>query len=56
MVLKTPKNYYINSDKSKLQIEIIHNYLSKEAYWCKRDFSLSSGTKYRRLSVFWCLF
>ena len=27
--------FYISTDKTKLDIEVIHNYLSKESYWAK---------------------
>lgn len=33
--LKIPENYNISDDKTKLQIEVIYQYLSEEAYWCK---------------------
>jgi len=32
---KIPNNYHISDDKTKLQIEVIHQYLNKEAYWSK---------------------
>jgi GNAT superfamily N-acetyltransferase len=32
---KLIKSYLFSTDKSKLQVEVIHNYLSKESYWAK---------------------
>lgn len=32
---KTIDNYLISNDKTKLQIEVIHNYLSIDSYWAK---------------------
>ncbi len=29
------KDYFISTDKKKLDPEVIHNYLSKESYWAK---------------------
>lgn len=29
------KQFHISSNKSKLDIKVIHNYLSKESYWAK---------------------
>ena len=29
------ENYFISSDKSKLDVDVIYNYLSKESYWAK---------------------
>lgn len=28
-------NYFITTDKSKLQVDVIHQFLSKESYWAK---------------------
>lgn len=30
-----PENYTISDDKSKLQLQVIHSYLSLESYWAK---------------------
>lgn len=32
---KTQGDYLFSTDKSKLQIEVIHHYLSKESYWAQ---------------------
>ncbi|MDX2174499.1 MAG: GNAT family N-acetyltransferase [Bacteroidota bacterium] len=32
---KNIDNYLISNDKTKLQMEVIHNYLSMESYWAK---------------------
>lgn len=32
---KTVGDYVFSNDKSKLQVEIIHSYLSKESYWAQ---------------------
>lgn len=29
------KDFYISTDKSKMDIETIHHYLSEESYWAK---------------------
>ena len=34
-MLILPANYSISTDKSKLQIGVIHNYLSTQSYWPK---------------------
>ncbi len=36
--------YYISTNKSKLNIELIHDYLSNHSYWAKRR-SLETVTK-----------
>jgi len=32
---KTVGHFLFSNDKSKLQVDVIHNYLSKESYWAK---------------------
>lgn len=32
---KTIDNYFISNDKTKLQMEVIHHYLSIDSYWAK---------------------
>ena len=34
-MLELPANYTISNDKSRLQIDVIHHYLSTESYWAK---------------------
>jgi GNAT superfamily N-acetyltransferase len=35
MFEKTINNYLLSTDKNKLQVSVIHNYLSKESYWAQ---------------------
>jgi len=32
---KNVNSYFFSTDKSKLQLDVIHNYLSKESYWAQ---------------------
>jgi GNAT superfamily N-acetyltransferase len=34
-MLELPAHYTISTDKSKLQLDVIHHYLSTESYWAK---------------------
>lgn len=33
--MENQQDFYISTDKSKMDIEIIHKYLSEESYWAK---------------------
>ena len=35
MLEKTINNYLFSTDKNKLQVSVIHDYLSKESYWAQ---------------------
>jgi GNAT superfamily N-acetyltransferase len=35
MYEKVINNYLFSTDRSKLQLDVIHNYLSKESYWAQ---------------------
>ena len=35
MYEKSINNYLFSTDKNKLQLKVIHDYLSKESYWAQ---------------------
>jgi GNAT superfamily N-acetyltransferase len=51
IIEETKGDYTLSNDPSKIQLEVIHNYLSKESYWaknipfetCKRSIENSIG-------------
>ena len=50
---KTKGDYLISTDPSKLNVEVIHNYLSQESYWAK-DIPFETVKKiYRTFFMFW---
>lgn len=61
-IINEQKNdYLITTDRSKLELKIIHNYLAKESYWCRNipfevfkkssDNSLNFGLFYKERQI-----